>query len=108
MRWPAILLVIAFLLVALFFLAVSVSLAGDELCEDALAQAQETGQLFVECVDKSSGNRTATVVAGALTAIAALWGAVVAFGVARGRRAWSAVGVPLVATVILAAITIVL
>jgi hypothetical protein len=99
-RWPAILLAIVLVLVAIFFLAVAVTLVGDDLCADV--------QFGQECVDKSSGNRIATVVAGALAGLAALWGVVVCFGIARGRRAWSAIGVPLAATVIFAAITIVL
>ena len=107
-RWPAILVAIVFTLVAIFFIAVSVSLAGDELCEDAIEQAQETGELFIECTEKSSGNRAATVVIGALAALAALWTVLASIGVLRGRRAWSAVGTAAAVTVVLAVVTIVL
>ena len=93
---------------AIFFIAVSVSLAGDELCEDAIQQAQESGQLFVECTEKSSGNRAATVVAGALTGLAALWTVFASIGLLRGRRTWSAVGIAAAVTVVLAVVTIVL
>ena len=56
-RWPAILVAVFFGLMALFFAAVSITLAGDTICEEAIAEAQESGQFFVDCVDKSSGNR---------------------------------------------------
>jgi hypothetical protein len=99
LRWASILVAILFALVAIFFIAVSVSLAGDELCQDVSVG---------ECVDKSPGNRTATVIAGALAGLAAVWTVVVSIGVARGRRTWGSVGTAAVITVVLAAITIVL
>jgi hypothetical protein len=107
-RWPAILVAIVFVIVAIFFIAVAVSLAGDTLCEDAIEEAAQTGQLTVECSEKSSGNRAATVVFGALAGLAALWTVFVSIGVMRGTRTWSAVGIAAAATVVFAVVTIVL
>jgi hypothetical protein len=107
-RWPAILVAIVFVLVAIFFIAVSVSLAGDTLCEDAIQEAQETGQLTIECTEKSSGNRIATVVFGALAGLAALWTVFASIGVLRGTRTWSSVGTAAALAVVFAVVTIVL
>jgi hypothetical protein len=109
LRWLAILVAILFALVAIFFIAVSVSLAGDELCEDVIQQARESGQITVdECTDKSAANRTATVIVGALAGLAALWTVVTAIGVARARRTWGAVATAAIVTIVLAAATIIL
>ena len=99
-RWPAILVAIVFMFIVIFFIAVSVSLAGEELCSEAAFGA--------ECTLKSSGNRAATVVLGALAGLAALWTVFVSVGVLRGTRGWSAVVPPALVAVVLGVVVIIL
>jgi hypothetical protein len=108
-RWPAILVAILFALVCALFVAVTIDIAGTDTCEEAIEQAAETGAFSDdECLDKSSANKTATVIAGALSALAALWTMIVAIGYARGRVGGRSVAIAAVVTAVLILITFVL
>jgi hypothetical protein len=108
-RWPAILIAIVFALVCLLFVVVTIDIAGTDTCEEAIEQAAQTGAFSDdECLDKSSANKAATVIAGALSALAALWTVIVAIGYARGRASGRSLAIAAVTTAVLILITFVL
>jgi hypothetical protein len=108
-RWPAILIAILFALICVLFVAVTIDIAGTDTCEEALEQAEQSGAFTTdECLDKSSANKTATIIAGGLSALAALWTVIVAIGYARGRASGRSLAIAAGVTAVLILITFVL
>ena len=101
-RWPYYVLALVGLLAAALFTAVAIDISGIEPCEEAVA----SGEIFTECFDGSSGNKTLTVIASALTALAGLVTAIAAIGYARGTVSSSTLRNVAIATAVLVAVTL--
>jgi hypothetical protein len=94
------------ILATIFFAAVSIDLAGTRTCEDVRTDPTAVG--VIECADKSSANKAATVVLGALTALPSAALAAVAIGAARTRTGSPLLRVLAIAAAVAAVITFVL
>lgn len=103
-RWPYYALAVVGLLGALLFAVVAINIAGTETCEEALSG----DEIFVECFDGSSSNKTLTVIASILTALAALATAIAAIGYTRGRTSSSTLRNVAIVTAVLVAITLIM